>query len=111
VEVWVSLYRRSPRPVAIAIDRIQAQLAPETLLAEVQQVWGEVVGSAIAGEAEPTSERAGVLTISCAASVWAHELDLMSPVIVERLNAVLRRGAIARLRCVTLPSRPPVHQR
>jgi hypothetical protein len=105
------LYRRSPRPVSFAIDRIQAQLAPETLLAEVQQVWSDVVGAAIAGEAEPTSERAGVLTISCAASVWAHELDLMAPVIVERLNTVLRRGAIARLRCVTLPSPPAGQQR
>jgi hypothetical protein len=102
----MTLYRRSPRPVSLAIERIQAQLAPETLLAEVQQVWGDVVGAAIAEEAEPTSERAGVLTISCAASVWAHELDLMAPEIMERLNAVLRRGAIARLRCVTLPSRP-----
>jgi predicted nucleic acid-binding Zn ribbon protein len=106
----VSLYRRSPRPVSIALERIQAQLAPETLLAEVQQVWGQVVGAMVAAEAEPTSERAGVLTISCAASVWAHELDLMAPVIVERLNAVLSRGAIARLRCVTLPSRPAGHQ-
>jgi hypothetical protein len=105
------IYRRSPRPVSLALERMQVQLAPETLLAEVQQVWGEVVGSAIAGEAEPTSERAGVLTISCGASVWAHELDLMSPVIVQRLNAVLRRGAIARLRCVTLPSRTPGQQR
>ena len=107
----MTLYRRSPRPVSFAVERIRAQLEPETVLAEVQQVWGDVVGTAIAREAEPTSERAGVVTVSCAASVWAHELDLMSPVIVQRLNAVLRRGAIARLRCITLPSRPAGQQR
>jgi hypothetical protein len=107
----VTLYRRSPRPVSLAIERIQAQLEPDTVLAEVQQVWGEVVGATIAGEAEPISERAGVLTVSCAASVWAHELDLMSPVIVKRLNTVLRRGAIVRLRCITLPSRSAAQPR
>jgi predicted nucleic acid-binding Zn ribbon protein len=107
----VTLYRRSPRPVSLALERMQAQLAPETVLAEAQQVWGEVVGAMIAGEAQPTSERAGVLTISCAASVWAQELDLMAPMIVERLNANLHRGTVARLRCVTLPPPKPPHER
>lgn len=101
----MSPYRRSPRPIAAAVERTRAQLAPETLLGEVQQVWGGVVGDLIAGEAQPTSERAGVLTVSCTASAWAQELDLMSPIVIERLNDVLRRGSLSRLRCVTLP--PP----
>jgi predicted nucleic acid-binding Zn ribbon protein len=63
------------------------------------------VGTAIAAEAEPTSERAGVLTVSCSASVWAQELDLMGPAIVERLNSRLRGGRITRLRCVATPPR------
>jgi predicted nucleic acid-binding Zn ribbon protein len=46
------------------------------------------------------AERAGVLTISCESSVWAQELDLMSEAILERLNQGLRRGQIARLKCV-----------
>jgi predicted nucleic acid-binding Zn ribbon protein len=100
-------YRRSPRPLALALDRMREGLAPDTLLAEVQQAWREVVGEAIAAEAQPTSERGGVLTVSCAAAVWAHELDLMGPVILERLNGVLRRGAIDRLRCVSLPAPDP----
>lgn len=96
-------HRRSPRPVAIAIDAVRDELAPETLLADVQRLWPQAVGSTIAGEAQPTSERAGVLTISCAASVWAQELDLMGPVILECLNGLLRKGRITRLRCVSLP--------
>jgi predicted nucleic acid-binding Zn ribbon protein len=79
-------------------------LAPETLLAEVQQAWREAVGAAIALEARPTRERGGVVTVSCSASVWAQELDLMSPVIVERLNQRLRSGRVSRLRCVALPA-------
>jgi predicted nucleic acid-binding Zn ribbon protein len=83
---------------------VRAELAPETLLAEVQQAWREAVGAAIALEARPTRERGGVVTVSCSASVWAQELDLMSPVIVERLNQRLRSGRVSRLRCVALPA-------
>jgi hypothetical protein len=46
-----------------------------------------------------------VLTVSCSASVWAQELDLMAPVIIEQLNSRLRRGEITRLRCVAVPPR------
>jgi predicted nucleic acid-binding Zn ribbon protein len=99
----VTPHRRGPRPATFAIERIRDQLAPDTLLAEAQREWPRAVGESIAGEAQPTSERAGVLTISCSASVWAQELDLMAPAILERLNASLQRGRIQRLRCVTAP--------
>jgi predicted nucleic acid-binding Zn ribbon protein len=82
---------------------VRDELAPETLLAEVQRVWSATVGPAIAAEARPSAEHAGVLTVSCSASVWAQELDLMAPVILERLNPALRRGRIERLRCRALP--------
>ena len=101
----MTLYRRSPRHLALALDQIRDDLEPQSLLAEVQRVWREAVGAAIAVEAEPTAERGGVLTVSCSASVWAQELDLMSPAILERLNRSLRTGRVARLRCVTVPSR------
>jgi predicted nucleic acid-binding Zn ribbon protein len=81
------------------------ELGPATPLAEVQRVWSEAVGATIAGEATPTSERAGVLTVSCSSSVWAQELDLMAPTILERLNRLLDGGQVSRLRCVALPSR------
>jgi predicted nucleic acid-binding Zn ribbon protein len=83
-----------------ALSVLADDLAPRTLLADVQRAWPGVVGPSIAAEAEPTAERGGVLTISCSASVWAQELDLMSVAILERLNAALASGAISRLRCV-----------
>ncbi|MGH2866270.1 MAG: DciA family protein [Solirubrobacteraceae bacterium] len=95
-------YRRTPRTLEDAFERLTEDLAPATLLAEVQRVWPATVGAAIAAEAEPTSERAGVVTISCSASVWAQELDLMAPQIISRLNAVLERGQLQRLRCVAV---------
>jgi predicted nucleic acid-binding Zn ribbon protein len=93
--------RRAPRPVALALAPLRDALAPATLLAEVQRAWPEVAGAAIAREATPTTARGGVLTIVCSASVWAQELDLMAPLLLERLNAKLADGEVTRLRCVT----------
>jgi predicted nucleic acid-binding Zn ribbon protein len=95
--------RRSPRTLELAVGSLRDELAPQTLLAEVQRMWPSAVGEAIAADARPTSERAGTLTISCSASVWAQELDLMAPSILEHLNPMLRSGRIDRLRCVALP--------
>jgi predicted nucleic acid-binding Zn ribbon protein len=83
---------------------VAGEVAPDSLLADVQRAWRDAVGAAIAAEAQPTAERGGVLTVSCSGSGWAQELDLLSPVLIERLNSVLRRGEIVRLRCVTVPA-------
>ena len=98
-------YRRSPRPLASALGPLQVELAPDTLLAEVQRAWRATVGETIAAQAQPVAERAGVLTVACAASVWAQELDLMGPELVERLNKTLGPGSLTRLKCVSTP--PP----
>ena len=47
---------------------------------------------------EPVSERGGVVTVACDSSVLAAELDLMSEMVVSRLNAALGRDAVRRLR-------------
>jgi predicted nucleic acid-binding Zn ribbon protein len=68
-------------------------------------VWPGAVGEAIAMQAEPTGERDGVLVVTCSSAVWAHELDLMGPELVGRLNAALGRELIRALRCRTTPAR------
>jgi len=98
--------RSGPRRLTVALDSLQTDLAPETLLADVQRAWPAAVGDAISSEARPTAERAGVLTVACSASVWAAELDLMAPALLERLNGLLREGRIVRLRCIAVPARP-----
>ena len=97
----MSRYRPSPRSMTFANETLRDNLAPETLLADVQRAWPGVVGAAIAAEASPTSERRGVVTVSCSAAVWAQELDLMAPTILGRLNTRLGERRIDRLRCVT----------
>ncbi|HEY2260709.1 MAG TPA: DUF721 domain-containing protein [Solirubrobacteraceae bacterium] len=95
-------YRRAPRQMTVAFGRLADELSPATVLAEVQRAWPAVVGPTIAAQATPTAERGGVVTVSCAASVWAQELDLMAPQIVARLNRALARGEVQRLRCVAV---------
>jgi len=93
--------RRAPRPLATALVPLQQALAPATLLAEVQRVWPSVAGELIAREAAPVAARAGVVTVACSASVWAQELDLHGPLLIEKLNAAIGVGEVRRLRCVT----------
>jgi predicted nucleic acid-binding Zn ribbon protein len=96
--------RRAPRPLTETLDHLRSGWAPPTLLAAVQEVWTGVVGEALAREAQPRAERGGVLTVACSSSLWAHELDLMGPVLVERLNVALGGDAVQRLRCTALGS-------
>jgi predicted nucleic acid-binding Zn ribbon protein len=109
----VTRRRRGPRQLAIAIDDLRDELAPQTLLAQVQRVWRAAVGEGIAGEAQPSTERGGVVTVACSASVWAQELELMGPEIVARLNRELGAQRVLRLRCVAVPpvGREPVQLR
>ena len=100
----MTAYRRSPRRATLAFDQIRDELSPGTLLSEVQRAWRQAVGPAISAEAQPTRERGGAVTVSCSASVWAQELDLMAPEIIARLNELLRSGQVSRLRCVALPA-------
>ncbi len=95
-------YRSSPRSMQTALTALADDLAPETLLGTIQRAWPAVVGPSIAAQAQPTAERGGVVTVSCAASVWAQELDLMAPQILTRLNQVLPSGGVLRLRCVAV---------
>jgi predicted nucleic acid-binding Zn ribbon protein len=102
----MTYYRRAPRSLEHALDELSNELAPATMLGDIQRVWSTTVGPAIAAQAQPTSERGGVVTVSCAASVWAQELDLMAPQIIDRLNGALVERSVQRLRCVAVGHLP-----
>jgi predicted nucleic acid-binding Zn ribbon protein len=93
--------RPAPRPLSAALQQLTAGLAPASLLGRVQELWATVAGELIAAEAHPTSERDGVLTVTCSAAVWAQELDLMSGELIPRLNDALGAQRIHGLRCRT----------
>jgi predicted nucleic acid-binding Zn ribbon protein len=93
--------RTAPRPLTSALERLAASIAPTTTLARVQAVWERAAGPAIAAAAHPTAEHGGVLTVTCTAAVWAHELSLMGPELLPRLNEALGQEAVSELRCRT----------
>jgi predicted nucleic acid-binding Zn ribbon protein len=93
--------RNAPRPLSVALRDLNSTLAPATTLARVQELWERATGPAIAAAAIPTAERDGVLTVRCAAAVWAQELDLMAFELLPRLNAELGGEVIRELRCRT----------
>ncbi|MDX6699003.1 MAG: hypothetical protein QOE65_2400 [Solirubrobacteraceae bacterium] len=97
--------RSAPRPIGFALESLRERLEPATPLAAVQRVWPQVAGEVVAREAQPVSERAGTVTIACRSAVWAQELDLMSPELVERLNGALERPLVTSLRCTATPGR------
>jgi predicted nucleic acid-binding Zn ribbon protein len=90
--------RNGPRPVSVALDAFTTSLAPATLLAEVQRAWPRAAGARFAPHSEPRKERDGIVTVACSEAVWAQELDLMSELVLGRLNDALGRPAVRRLR-------------
>jgi predicted nucleic acid-binding Zn ribbon protein len=93
--------RSAPRPLSTALERLTAALSPASTLARVQVAWGAAAGAAIAAAASPTAERDGVLTVTCSAAVWAQELELIAPMLLERLNESLGEDLLHKLRCRT----------
>jgi predicted nucleic acid-binding Zn ribbon protein len=93
--------RSAPRSLSTALGDLTATLAPAGTLARVQELWERAAGPAVAAAATPTAERRGVLTVTCSAAVWAQELDLLAPALLQRLNTALGEEALHKLRCRT----------
>jgi predicted nucleic acid-binding Zn ribbon protein len=90
--------RLAPRALSTALEGVVRDAAPATLLARVQGAWGTVAGSGLAAAAEPVSERDGVVTVACESGVWAHELELLAPELLGRLEAALGGRLVTKLR-------------
>lgn len=97
--------RRDPRSASHAVRALADQLAPATSLAAVQRVWPAAAGEVLAAQATPTGEAQGIVTVTCASAVWAQELDLMAPAVIERLNGALGSELVRALRPQTVPAR------
>lgn len=103
--------RRAPRPLSIALEGLTSRLAPATLLADVQRVWEDAAGTAVAREAEPVAERDGTVTLQCASATWMQEIDLMGPVLVAQLNERLGGDRVTGVRVTMAGRRGPARGR
>jgi predicted nucleic acid-binding Zn ribbon protein len=98
-------HRRIPRSAATALEALTQQIAPASLLADVQRAWPQAAGPALAPRATPTSAQAGVVRLRCESAVWAQELSLMAPELTARLNAVLGDTRVVSVQCSAAGSR------
>jgi predicted nucleic acid-binding Zn ribbon protein len=90
--------------VSEPVARARRALAPPSLLAAVQERWAQAAGREVAANAEPVSERGGVVTISCRSATWAAELSMLAGDLLERLNEELAEGAsVSSLKFETRP--------
>lgn len=106
-------HRRAPRQLgggAGAVARLVGSLQPISALADVQRVWSQAVGPALAAHATPTAATGGTVNVSCESAVWAQELTLMSSELVRALNARLGTDVVRELRCTAAPGRAWVRQ-
>jgi predicted nucleic acid-binding Zn ribbon protein len=95
-------HRAAPRPLAVALGPLHERIQPATALARIQAAWADLAKVLPAArEGSATNYREGVLTVSCNASVWAHELQLSAEVVVDHLNAALREDLVTQLRTRT----------
>jgi predicted nucleic acid-binding Zn ribbon protein len=96
--------RLAPRPLSKALAGAVRDVRPAGLLAVVQSAWPTVAGAALSAAATPTSERAGTVKVECESGAWAHELELLAPDLIARLNEYLEGagepGRVERLRFV-----------
>ena len=92
--------RLAPRALSTALEHVARDVAPDTLLARVQAAWGGVAGDRLAQAAAPVSERDGVVTVACESGVWAQELDLLAPDLLDRLEGALGGRRVAKFRFV-----------
>jgi predicted nucleic acid-binding Zn ribbon protein len=99
--------RLAPRPLSAALDSVMPDVAPDTLLARVQAAWKGVAGARLAEAAAPVSERGGVVTVACESGVWAQELELLAPDLLNGLEAALGARSVTKLRFVvgSVPNR------
>jgi len=88
----------SPRPVGSALNRVLESIAPQTTLAGVQSVWPKAVGSQIAAVTRVVEEHEGTVVVECESSVWAHELEMMAPQLLEKIGAQMSSEAPEKLR-------------
>lgn len=97
-------HRRVPSKIGDVVGALADDVQPQSLLADVQRVWPEVAGPQFAKVAEPTAAARGVVTIACADALWAEELRMSEPALVDAFAARLGAGVVHKLRVQSVPS-------
>ncbi len=92
--------RRDFESISSALGELTGQMQPQTAIAKVQSAWPVAVGETVARWAQPVSERGGVVTFACTDSMVAHELEMMKPELLKKLENQLVDWAPSELKFV-----------
>lgn len=84
------------RYVDEAIKALKAQKAVD--FHRLKEAWLEAVGPILAGQAEPTRIRGGVLHVTVSSPAWSQEINLQHRLILARLKRTLK-DAPSRISC------------
>ena len=78
------------------LEKSLKRFAPAMRLDEygVWPVWNDVVGKAIARNAQPEKIRNGTLFVKVASPVWMQQLQYMKEMIAEKLNTRLNKEVV-----------------
>jgi len=108
--------RRKPLEAPEALEGLlaragDARLAPHQPPIAVRE-WRRIVGLRIAEKTQPVSLDKGVLTIRTTTSAWAHELQMLAPELLQRLQGAgvsvrQLRFRVGPLQSTSLADRPP----
>jgi predicted nucleic acid-binding Zn ribbon protein len=95
-----------PQPLAVGLDRVMASLgsAPVATVSAVFDRWPSIVGTAIAGAAEPVALEGATLVVRVRDGGWASQLRWMERELVAKLDEALGDGVVERLEVRVRPS-------
>lgn len=96
-----------PQPIKGSLDALGRRLGMGGALQTgiVWRRWAEIVGPGIAGHAEPTSLKEGVLRVRADSPAWATEIGYLGGEIVRRANALVGAELLREVRVWTGPGK------
>ena len=65
------------------------------VMAKLLSVWDGTVGAGITKHALPESIKGGILTVIVDSPVWMHQLSMMAPGLIEKINSVMGDGTVS----------------
>ena len=88
-----------PRRVGASLDRLTEQLgAPRaSALHAVFLRWPELVGPAVADNAQPLSLKGGTLTVGVSQPGWATQLRYLEATLLEQFATAVGEGEVLRI--------------
>ncbi len=91
---------KAPSTLGEILGKVMGErgLGRGSLTAKLLAVWDAAVGEGIAKHALPESVKGGVLTVIVDSPVWMHQLSMMAPALVEKVNTVMGTGTVQDIR-------------